>query len=133
VQYPVHRAMRDRWLVPVRRAIRRTDIERWWGEGGALSTDEAVALAEMALPVAASTVEPPIDPATLGPLTPRQQEVAVLVAQGLTNRQIAERLVVTERAAAAHVEHILTRLGIGSRTQIGVWASERGLLAKLSD
>jgi non-specific serine/threonine protein kinase len=57
-------------------------------------------------------------------------EVAVLVAQGLTNRQIAERLVVTERAAAAHVEHILNKLGVGSRTQIAVWISERGLLAE---
>ncbi len=62
------------------------------------------------------------------PLTSRQQEVAVLVAQGLTNRQIGNRLTITPRAAAAHVEHILDKLGVASRTQIGVWVAERGLL-----
>ena len=69
----------------------------------------------------------------VGLLTLRQQEVAVLVAHGLTNRQIAERLVVSERAAAAHVENILNKLGVSSRTQIAVWASERGLLAQRAD
>ena len=66
-------------------------------------------------------------------LTTRQQEVAVLIAQGLTNRKIAERLVVSERAVAAHVANILNRLGVSSRTQIAVWTSERGLLAKPAD
>jgi DNA-binding NarL/FixJ family response regulator len=53
--------------------------------------------------------------------------VAALVARGLTNRQIAERLLITKRAAAAHVEHILDRLGVGSRTQIAVYVAERRL------
>ena len=66
-------------------------------------------------------------------LTTRQQEVAVLIAQGLTNRKIAERLVVSERAVAAHVANILNRLGVSSRTQIAVSTSERGLLAKPAD
>ena len=61
-------------------------------------------------------------------MTPRQLEVAVLVAEGLTNHQIAERLVVTERAAAEHVEHILDKLEVGSRTQIAAWTSESGFL-----
>ena len=59
----------------------------------------------------------------LGPLTPREREVAALVAQGLSNRQIAERLVITERTVAAHMEHILDKLSFSSRTQIGVWAA----------
>jgi DNA-binding NarL/FixJ family response regulator len=61
------------------------------------------------------------------PLTAREQEVAALLARGLTNRQIAVRLVVTDRTVAAHVEHILDKLSFTSRTQIGVWASEHGL------
>ena len=65
---------------------------------------------------------------TSGQLTPRQREVAVLVAQGLTNRQIGERLVVTEAAAAKHVEHILNKLGVGTRAQIAAWTAERGLV-----
>ncbi len=60
-------------------------------------------------------------------LTRRQQEVAACIAEGLTNDQIAERLVITTGTAANHVEGILRRLGFRSRTQLGVWAAERGL------
>ena len=61
-------------------------------------------------------------------LTAREQEVAALLARGLTNRQIAEQLVVTERTVAAHVEHVLDKLGFASRHQAGAWAAEHGLL-----
>ena len=65
----------------------------------------------------------------MGPdqLTVRQREVAALIAQGRSNRQIGEVLVITERTVAAHVEHTLNKLGFASRTQIGVWAAEHGL------
>jgi pimeloyl-ACP methyl ester carboxylesterase/DNA-binding CsgD family transcriptional regulator len=63
------------------------------------------------------------------PLSPREQEVARLVAQGLTNRQIAERLVVTEGTATLHVKHTLAKLGFRSRTQIAAWAVQRGLVS----
>jgi pimeloyl-ACP methyl ester carboxylesterase/DNA-binding CsgD family transcriptional regulator len=58
-------------------------------------------------------------------LTPRQQEVAALVAEGLTNRAIAERLHVTERTAESHVERIRLRLGLRSRAQLAAWAAAR--------
>jgi DNA-binding NarL/FixJ family response regulator len=61
------------------------------------------------------------------PLSPREREVAALVAGGLSNRQIAGRLLITERTAGAHVEHILGKLGFTSRTQIAIWAAEHGL------
>jgi adenylate cyclase len=67
-------------------------------------------------------------PAEWGPLSAREREVAALIARGRTNRQIAEELVIAERTVAAHVEHIMTKLDFASRTQIGVWAAERGLL-----
>ena len=51
-------------------------------------------------------------------LTRREREIAELVARGLTNRQIAETLVISERTADAHVEHIRTKLGVRSRAQI---------------
>jgi DNA-binding CsgD family transcriptional regulator len=63
-----------------------------------------------------------------GPLTAREWEVAGLIARGLTNPQIAERLVITTRTVAAHVEHILDKLGFASRHQVAAWAAEHGLL-----
>ena len=54
-------------------------------------------------------------------LTPRQLEVAALVAQGWSNRQIADALVITERSAESHVERIRGRLGFRSRAQIAAW------------
>ncbi|WP_326689916.1 LuxR C-terminal-related transcriptional regulator [Streptomyces sp. NBC_01795] len=54
----------------------------------------------------------------LGVLTGREREVAGLVAQGLTNREIAERLVISKRTADAHVEHILSKLGCSGRAEI---------------
>ena len=47
--------------------------------------------------------------------------------QGLINREIAERLVITQRTVAAHVEHILEKLGFRSRLQIGLWAAHHAL------
>jgi DNA-binding NarL/FixJ family response regulator len=57
------------------------------------------------------------------PLSPREREVARLVGQGLTNRQIAGALDVSERTAQNHVQHILTKLGFANRSQIAVWSS----------
>jgi len=62
-----------------------------------------------------------------GPLTPREREVTVLVAQGLTNCEVGARLVVTDRTVATHVGHILAKLGLPSRVQIAAWAAEQGL------
>ncbi|MFC6934312.1 LuxR C-terminal-related transcriptional regulator [Actinomadura yumaensis] len=49
--------------------------------------------------------------------------MAALVAEGLSNREIAERLVIAKRTADSHVEHILAKLGFRSRTQIAAWVS----------
>jgi DNA-binding NarL/FixJ family response regulator len=72
----------------------------------------------------------PAPPAPATPLTPREQEVAALIAAGLTNREIARRLIVTEGTAASHVAHILGKLGLRSRVQVGVWAAAQGLVAE---
>jgi DNA-binding NarL/FixJ family response regulator len=72
--------------------------------------------------------EPPLraDPGD-PPLSPRQLEVAALIARGFTNRQIADELVITEGTAANHVKAILASLGLQSRVQVAVWAIESGL------
>lgn len=61
-----------------------------------------------------------------GGLSPREREVAHLVAQGRSNREIAEALIVGERTIETHVSSILAKLGLSSRRQIAAWVAERG-------
>jgi len=61
--------------------------------------------------------------ASSGPLTAREFEVAKLIAEGATNREIAERLVIAPKTASTHVEHILAKLGVARRAEIAAWVS----------
>ena len=61
----------------------------------------------------------------VSPLTRREQQIADLVAQGLSNKEIAQSLVIAPRTAEGHVEHILVKLGFTSRSQIAAWVAER--------
>ena len=56
-------------------------------------------------------------------LSSREIEVAALVAKGMTDREIAAELVIAQRTAESHVQHILTKLGFRSRSQIAAWAA----------
>jgi DNA-binding NarL/FixJ family response regulator len=67
----------------------------------------------------------PEQPATS--LTGREREVILLVAEGLTNQQIASRLLMSERTARTHVSNILAKLGLTSRTQAAMWAERNRL------
>jgi DNA-binding CsgD family transcriptional regulator len=62
-------------------------------------------------------------------LTAAEQQVAALVAQGKSNREIAAAQVISIKTAEAHISHILAKLGFTSRAQIAVWAVEKGLTA----
>ena len=62
-----------------------------------------------------------------GPLSRREREVASMVATGLTNKQIAERLFIAERTAEGHVERIRNKLGVRSRTEVATWAVAHGI------
>jgi class 3 adenylate cyclase/DNA-binding CsgD family transcriptional regulator len=68
----------------------------------------------------------------LTPLSHREREVATLVALGLSNRQIAEELVIAEPTAERHVANILNKLGYHTRSQIAAWTVEQGLLRACS-
>jgi DNA-binding NarL/FixJ family response regulator len=63
------------------------------------------------------------------PLSPRERDVAGLIAQGLSNKGIAERLVLSPRTVDGHVERILAKLGFSSRTQVAAWVAERATAA----
>jgi len=61
-------------------------------------------------------------------LSPREREVAALVAQGLSNRDIGERLFIAERTAEGHLEQIRNKLGFHSRAEVAAWAVTNGLI-----
>ena len=93
-----------------------------WEAGHALSLSEALAEALMEPQEDVS----PDEANELG-LTHRELEVARLVAQGMTNRQIGATLIITEGTARLHVKHILHKLGFASRARIAAWVMEQGL------
>ena len=74
--------------------------------------------------------QPPSLPPTTDPLTDREVDVLRLVAQGLSNDDIAEQLVVSERTVRTHVSHILDKLHLANRTQMALYAVREGI-AKL--
>ncbi|OLE22989.1 MAG: hypothetical protein AUG44_23395 [Actinobacteria bacterium 13_1_20CM_3_71_11] len=95
----------------------RTEFRR----GAAMPRDEAVGYALGASDaVTTATV-----PAPAPHLTPRERQVAALVAEGLSNRQIAHRLGTSQRTAESHVENILRKLAFTARTQIAAWVVQR--------
>jgi len=114
---PAWQRMLQHWLQVTYEALSRDAAVAAWATGRAMPLDDAIAL------IQASSAQTTAATPGLDPLTPREREVAALIAQGLSNRQIAERLVITERTVAAHIEHILDKLSFSSRTQVGVWAA----------
>lgn len=124
----------------LRAQLKEDGFEAACDEGRALTLEQAV---EEAMAVADEPVPPKVTAtagASLGPrtklqeaklrydgLTKREREVATLIAQGRSNAAIAEDLFVTVRTVEAHVTHILQKLGFSSRTQIAIWAVDRGL------
>ena len=102
-----------------------------WRAGGELSVEQAIdearaAGAGAAPPAAVAGAERPPAGTARPRLTRREREVAALVARGLSNRQIAAELTITERTAENHVEHILTKFGFRSRAQIAAWTVRQG-------
>lgn len=102
---------------------------------GGVHLDPAVAskvVAEFSRLHAAPTVAapPPAAAAAGGPaeeLTPREREVLRLLATGASNREIGERLFISEGTVKNHISNILGRLGLRDRTQAAIWAKERGV------
>ncbi|NRI70047.1 tetratricopeptide repeat protein [Rhodococcus sp. MS16] len=104
----------------VRHALGDRKFESAYKMGRALSFDEAVAYALGEQP---ST--PSYSAAVVTTLTKREQQVADLVTKGMTNKAIASQLVISQRTAQGHVEHILVKLGFTSRAQIAAWVAEQ--------
>jgi non-specific serine/threonine protein kinase len=107
----------DGTLAAARTKLSSEAADAAWKQGATLSMEEAIRYATRA---------PASKAANDGsPLTARETQVALLIAEGRTNSEIAGRLKMADRTADAHVEHIRNKLGLRSRSQIAVWAHER--------
>ncbi|WP_067832548.1 LuxR C-terminal-related transcriptional regulator [Actinomadura kijaniata] len=141
----------ERVLEPIRRKLGEPLVAQLWGQGRVTPVDDAIAYAlsgsaaaepepstpstppeppeppEPSMPLAAP-VPAPAPPSPAEPVTPpstltaREREIVALVARGLSNRGIAEELVISPATVARHVTNILTKLGFASRAQVAAWA-----------
>ncbi|MGH2427254.1 MAG: ATP-binding protein, partial [bacterium] len=115
----------DRILEGLKAALNSAEFDEEWRIGRTLDLDAAIHITL----VTPSTQSPAARQTgkVRETLTPREREVATLVARGLSNRDIAAKLGVAERTAISHVEHIMNKLGLHSRAQIAAWAVRQGL------
>jgi DNA-binding NarL/FixJ family response regulator len=117
----------DRHLAAARAALGARAADAAWAADQSLPAPRATAEA-LAVLEAAKQGQPEPAPVPAGPLTPREREVAALVARGLSNRAIAQELVITEATTERHLGNIFAKLGLASRAQLAVWALEHGLV-----
>ena len=95
-----------------------------WSHGRSLDQAAAIALGLQEPEPAARTATGGGSRTSHSALTPRERQIAELVHKGLSNKEIAESLVISPRTAETHVEHILTKLGFTKRTQIAAWVGD---------
>jgi DNA-binding CsgD family transcriptional regulator/Tfp pilus assembly protein PilF len=126
-------------LEPARRRLGEAATAALLAEGRAMAADWAVRYATSAAGPAVpensadggalrvpSPGESGSGPAVPSALTPREREIAAMIARGLTNRGIADELVISQATVARHVANILTKLGFSSRAQVAAWMAGRG-------
>jgi DNA-binding NarL/FixJ family response regulator len=157
---PLRRAEYDRTVEGIRASLDDAAFVKAWAQGRAMPLEQAIeeALETKDEPLTgtrfqqtneeASSFVPPGTPSSppspplsprramkqhFGGLTTREREVARLVAQGKSNRAIAEELVVGISTVEAHITHIFTKLGFSSRAQIAAWAVDKGLTQAQQD
>ena len=105
----------ERWIAPARIALGATAADAL-AEGARMTLEQVAAMALAS--------EDPRPPPAWKLLTAREVEVAQLVARGMTNRQVADQLYLSVRTVDVHVDHILSKLGFNTRTQLARWAYE---------
>jgi predicted ATPase/DNA-binding CsgD family transcriptional regulator len=114
----------ERNLAAARSRLGTAGFASAWSAGRALVQDEAIAYAtatgEQMHDTSATPSRRPVD-GRLAPLTPREREVAMLLARSLSNRQIATQLVISEQTAETHAKRVLHKLGVSSRHYLREW------------
>ena len=125
--WPVERVRQEAETAAARRALGRAGFDASWAEGRQMTVESAIAdaLANLAVPTSALPAGDVRDDRQ-PPLTPREREVAMLIARGCSNRQIAATLVISPHTAERHVEHILAKLDCSSRAEVAAWVTRHG-------
>jgi predicted ATPase/DNA-binding CsgD family transcriptional regulator len=118
----LHRQQHERSVSIISRGIGQKLFDAAFARGRAMTTDEVVAFVVENTP--APKLAPPVKSPSDTELTPRQLEIARLIADDLTNRQIADRLFLSERTVETHITNILNKLGLNSRIQLSRWIAE---------
>ena len=120
------RAFLDAWLAPVRTTV-GTAAAKLFDEGRGLAPGQAIVLG-----LDDKTEDRRQGGGPSASLTRREREIAALVATGLTNREIAGQLYLSVRTVEVHVDHILSKLGFRTRTQLAAWVQEEGLAPRIT-
>lgn len=114
-----------RIISDLRSALGEDAFAALWAEGETMTLEEII---EIALAETETIAEPiRAEKEKFGGLTPREREVAMLIAQGKSNREIAEAMTVGIKTIETYITRILNKLGFTSRVQIATWAMEKGL------
>ena len=126
---PAFRAAHERDVVAARAALGEDAFAAGWATGAAAPLPAAVAEATGIAATAPETLPtpPPSHQVDLLGLTPREIEVLRLLAVGMSDREIAEALSISERTAGNHVQHAMHKIGVESRTAAAVFAVRHGL------
>ncbi|MBI5302788.1 MAG: tetratricopeptide repeat protein [Chloroflexi bacterium] len=139
ISNPGYRKLHDRVANEVRAELGAETFVSLAQVGRAMELEQAIAFAlnemktsDLPDPRASSLSPRQAAKEKFGGLTTREREVAALIAQGKSNREIADALVLSERTIEGHVGNILDKLGFSARTQIATWAVQKGLLEKVS-
>ncbi|MBP2328967.1 non-specific serine/threonine protein kinase [Kibdelosporangium banguiense] len=119
-----HLAAHETCEQQARRTLGDRAFQAAFARGADLDLDQAIAYALSEKPAPATPTATARDTAGT-PLTRRERQVAELVAQGLSNKDIAARLVIAQRTAEGHVERILAKLGFTKRTQLAAWITQQ--------
>jgi DNA-binding CsgD family transcriptional regulator len=126
-RWPVERGRQEHESAAARRALGGVGFDAAWEEGRQMTLESAVAdaLANVAVPTPGLNVDD-MRHDQRSPLTPREREVAALIARGYTNRRIAAALVISPHTAERHVERILAKLDCSSRAEVAAWTTRHG-------
>jgi DNA-binding NarL/FixJ family response regulator len=121
VRWPVSEGDWEKVLARLRAALGDAAFDAAWAEGQALSIDDAVAYASRA------RGERKRPSAGWGSLTPTEQRIVALVAEGLTNPKIAARLFISRGTVKVHLSHIFTKLELSTRAELAAQATRRAI------